>query len=100
RSDKDQPLEDWFAYDTSAGNAPNDSHKPAARVHQRWGFAPLPPGEYAVTVRAEGAGSKEIPWGKVTVDTDKVAALKLDSGIELVVASKDAPPPKLWSVFD
>jgi hypothetical protein len=97
RSDKDEPLEDWFVYDAKGAK---ENRKPVARARNRWGFTPLPPGEYAVTMRAQGSGSKELPWGNIKVEMDRVTALKLDSGIDLVVTSKDVPPPQQWTIFD
>jgi hypothetical protein len=80
RSDKDDPLRDWFAYDAKGGK---ENRKPAARVYSRWGFTPLPPGEYEVTVLPRGNSTIELPWTKVAVAAGKTAAVNIASGIDL-----------------
>src|SRR5208282_1614049 len=43
------------------------TQKPVAHVYERWGFTPLPPGQYRVSLLPVGYHALELPWGEVTV---------------------------------
>ena len=93
RSRDDRPPFQWKVYDLK-------NQKPLANVEQRWGFTPLPPGQYRVSLLPEGYHALEIPWGEVTVDAGKTAKVNIDAGIELVGQSKEDHPPLQWEVYD
>ena len=65
-----------------------------------WGFTPLPPGQYRLSLIPDGYHALEIPWGEVTVAAGKTAKVNIDSGIELAGRSKQDPPPFQLEVFD
>ena len=71
-----------------------------AHVAERWGFTPLPPGQYRVSLLPEGYHTLEIPWGEVTVVAGKTATVNIDAGIELAGRSKEDRPLSQWEVFD
>ncbi len=93
RSKEDQPLSQWEVFDLK-------TQKPVAHVEERWGFTPLPPGQYRVSLLPVGYHALEIPWGEVTVDAGKTARVNIDSGIELVGRSKADSPLSQWEVLD
>ena len=86
RSDKEPPPQVWHVEDAT-------TNKKVASVDSRWGFTPLPPGQYRVSLLPEGWHALEISWGEVTVDAGKTARLNIDAGIELVGRSKEDRPP-------
>lgn len=67
-----------------------------AQLRGRWGFFPVPPGEYQVTLVIRGQ-SEFVKWGTVTVTEDGIAPIKATSGIDLV-GGLDQEAPKLWLV--
>ena len=93
RSKEDHPPFQWEVYDLK-------TQKPVAHVEQRWGFTPLPPGQYRVSLLPEGYHALEIPWGEVTVDAGKTAKVNIDAGIELVGRSREDRPPFQWEVYE
>ena len=93
RSKEDQPLSQWEVFDLK-------TQKPVAHVEERWGFTPLPPGQYRVSLLPKGYHTLEIPWGEVTVVAGKTATVNIDAGIELVGRSKADSPLSQWEVFD
>ncbi len=93
RSREDRPPFQWKVYDLK-------NQKPLANVEQSWGFTPLPPGQYRVSLLPVGYHALEIPWGEVTVAAGKTARLNIDAGIELVGQSKEDHPPLQWEVYD
>ena len=93
RSKEDRPPFQWKVYDIK-------SQKPVANVEERWGFTPLPPGQYRLSLLPAGYHPLEIPWSEVTVAPGKTATVKIDAGIELVGRSKEDRPPFQWKVYD
>src|SRR5271157_443527 len=93
RSKEDQPLSQWEVFDLK-------TQKPVAHVEERWGFTPLPPGQYRVSLLPKGYHTLEIPWGEVTVVAGKTARVNIDAGIELAGRSKEDQPPSQWEAFD
>jgi len=93
RSKEDQPLSQWEVFDLK-------TQKPVAHVEERWGFTPLPPGQYRVSLLPKGYHTLEIPWGEVTVVAGKTATVNIDAGIELAGRSKEDQPPSQWEAFD
>src|SRR5271157_2236095 len=57
RSDKDPPPQVWHVEDAT-------TKKRVASVDSRWGFTPLPPGQYRVSLLPVGWHPLEIPWGE------------------------------------
>ena len=93
RSKEDRPPFQWKVYDIK-------SQKPVANVEERWGFTPLPPGQYRLSLLPAGYHALEIPLSEVTVAPGKTATVKIDAGIELVGRSKEDRPPFQWKVYD
>jgi hypothetical protein len=88
-----EPLEQWSVYDAK-------TNEEVASTRNKWGFAPLAPGEYVVAIEPRTLGVREVRWKQVTVKAGKVTTVKIDSGIELVGSDKDSPPPEYWYVYD
>src|SRR4029078_7381773 len=57
RSDKDEPLEEWFVYDAKDKGA---DRKRVARVRKMWGFTKLPPGNFVVALVPHNSSALEI----------------------------------------
>jgi hypothetical protein len=83
----------WFLEEAASG-------KGAARVEGRWGFTPVPPGDYRVFVLPQGERALPIVWDTVTVVKGKARWLKVDSGIMLSGSSHWTTPPQWWFVDD
>ena len=92
RSKEDRPPFQWKVYDLK-------TQKPVAHVEEHWGFTPLPPGQYRVSLLPEGYHTLEIPWGEVTVAAGKTAKVNIDAGIELAGRSKEDRRPYQWKVY-
>src|SRR5581483_2769297 len=90
RSAKEPPPYCWYVDDARG-------KKRIAEVYKRWGFTPLPPGEYVVTVRQNDS---EVPFATVQVTKDKVTRVEVTSGIEVVGRSEKEPPLYYWYVAD
>jgi len=90
RTADEKPVYSWHVFD-AAGN------KEIAAVSERWGFTPLPPGEYRVKVRQYNS---TVDWAKFTVKPGEVVNLKIDSGVELSGRTADEKPVYSWHVFD
>ena len=71
-----------------------------AHVEERWGFTPLPPGQYRVSLLPKGYHTLELPWAEVTVVAGKTATVKIDSGVDLVGRAKGDRPLSQWEVLD
>ena len=93
RSKEDQPPSQWEALDLK-------TRKPMAHVEERWGFTPMPPGQYRVSLLPKGYHTLELPWAEVTVVAGKTATVNIDAGIELVGRSKEDQPPSQWEALD
>jgi von Willebrand factor type A domain len=90
RSDKDPPLYRWWVMDPK-------TKKAVGTVDDRWGFTPVPPGEYELVVRKY---EMEVPWGTVTVTKDKITKVEIKSGVELVGRSEKEKPLYRWHLLD
>ena len=73
RSKEDQPPSQWEALDLR-------TRKPMAHVEERWGFTPMPPGQYRVSLLPKGYHTLELPWAEVTVVAGKTATVTLMPG--------------------
>ncbi len=93
RSREDRRPAYWEVFDLK-------NPKPVAHVAERWGFTPLPPGQYRLSLLPDGYHALEIPYGEVTVDAGKTTRVAVDAGIELAGRSKEDRPPLQWEVFD
>ena len=60
---EDPELAWWEATERGSG-------RKVAHVYRRWGFTPLPPGDYVLTVRPYGVETVAIEWGPATVPAD------------------------------
>ncbi len=88
------PPKYWYVFDVK------DTENYLIYVDTGWGFTPLPPGEYLIKLTPGELGSTAVVWSTVKVEPGKTTIVKIDSGIELVGAAEDSPPPKYWYVFD
>ncbi|MFO0966680.1 MAG: VWA domain-containing protein [Gemmataceae bacterium] len=75
RSDKDRPPRAWRIYDGPKNRL--------TETFNAWGFVPLRPGKYRIMLEP-WFSSVDMLWTEVTVEAGKTAAVKLDSGVELV----------------
>jgi len=85
------PPEAWFVDDAT-------TKKRVAQVQKRWGFLPLPPGTYPLTLRLRGQ-QEFVEWGPVTVTKDQVTPIDAAAGIALT-GGPQQPPPEAWFVDD
>ena len=90
-SPKDPPLDRWTVLDPK-------TNKPVTSVSGRWGFTPLPPGEYALQVRPRN--SEAFDWGVVSIKPGQISSVKMDSGIEILPREANEKPPAHWYVYD
>jgi hypothetical protein len=90
RSDKEAPLYRWSAVDAK-------TKKPIVSVEGRWGFAPVPPGDYELRVQKYEV---DVPYGMVQVTKDKVTRVEVKSGVELVGRTEKEEPLYRWSLVD
>src|SRR5439155_23831615 len=91
RFEKEPPLQYWHVDDAK-------TKKRLTSVHARWGFLPLPPGKYTVTIQPRDG--TELPWTTLTVTRGKTAPVTINSGIELSGKSDKDPPLENWYVQD
>src|SRR3569623_706705 len=86
RNDEEPAPETWYIADA-------ETNQHVAKVHQRWGFTPLPAGEYIVGLLPQGYKAVEIEWQKVKTSEGKVSTVEVNSGIEMVEpeGAKEAP---------
>jgi hypothetical protein len=89
RSAQAQPPE-WWVVEKAA------TKERVAQVQQRWGFTPLPPGEYRLTLVLRGQ-QEFVEWGPVTVTKDQVTTVTVASGID-ASGGPQQPPPEAWFV--
>ena len=71
RADKAPPLAWWYVYD-----ATKPQGKAVAQVSERWGFTPLPPGQYVLSVQPPESGAKEVRCAEVEIVEGKVATVE------------------------
>lgn len=81
----------WWFVDDAAG-------KRVAQVYNRWGFTPLPPGSYRITIIPQGDRSVSIDWEVIEITDGEVSQLTLTSGIELKPGNYEGPMPDWWLV--
>ena len=74
RSDKEPALYRWSVVDPK-------TKKPVTYASDRWGFTPVPPGDYELRVQKYEV---EIPYGEVKVTKDKVTRVEVKSGVEVL----------------
>jgi hypothetical protein len=86
-------LEHWDLVERAGGR------RVVAHVWRRWGFAPVPPGAYSVRLRPAGPEALDVVWADVDVAEAKTAAVRVDSGIDLVGRTGQDPPER-WTVED
>src|SRR5581483_8143122 len=72
RSPQERAPARWFAYDAT-------SDQLVAQVDGRWGFTPLPPGKYVVSV-LQHFGEKEVRYAAVEVEAGTVTTVRVGSG--------------------
>jgi Mg-chelatase subunit ChlD len=92
RGDDAEAPEHWEAVGKDTG-------KVVAHTWQRWGFTPLPPGEYAIRLLPRGHEAVEVPWRDVTVEAGATARVDVGSGVE-VVGRPGQEPVEFWHVQD
>src|SRR5438445_336528 len=90
RSKDEPPLYRWSVVDPK-------TKQPVTFVDGRWGFTPVPPGDYELLVRKYEV---DVPYGIVHVAKDKDTRVEVKAGVELVGKSDKEPPFYRWSVVD
>ncbi len=76
RSAKERPPEFWYVRDA-------DGKKDMAKVNRRWGFTPLPPGKYQVSLLPDDYQALEILFATVEVLPGKATKVDVTSGVDL-----------------
>lgn len=91
RDEKEGVPYHWKAYPAGGGG-------PAVEISGRWGFTPLPPGEYQVAVVYRYL-EKEVRFPSVKVEAGKAARVALETGLELAGANEKEEAPFAWQVY-
>ncbi len=86
-------LEHWDVVDKK-------TNKPISHTYRRWGFTPLPPGEYAISILPNGHEAVEIKWGDIIVEEGETESIKLATGVDVTGRSTDDAKLKHWKVID
>jgi hypothetical protein len=103
RTADDTPPAKWFVQDAETNKTvaqSGDYNNSGNLTGCRWGFTPLPPGNYRVAMRPRGRGAKEISWREIEITAGNVVRVDVDSGVELVGRSPGDAPPPIWLVYD
>src|SRR5262249_6227680 len=85
RTDKEEAPAAWYLHDSQ-------TQKQIAEIRSRWGFQPLPPGKYSLSLSWK-YGEGRVPYTEVQVEKDRIVQVKISSGIELAGRSDKEEAP-------